>query len=157
MSLLGNQITAIAIPILVWQQTHSTIITGIAVLGSNLSFVIAALIGGKAIDRFGAWQISIVADLLSFISVLALPIVFIIYSNYISSFLILTLIFLGALFDPTGIAARHTMVPGLSRFAGRRLDNVNTLRGCLENAADFIGPVIGIGLINLISINNTFL
>jgi MFS family permease len=33
---------------------------------------------------------------------------------------------------------------------------VNTVRGGLENAADFIGPVVGIGLISLISINNTF-
>ena len=156
LSLLGNQIAAIAIPILVLQHTHSTIATGIAVMGNNLPFIIAALVGGKTIDRFGAWQTSIIADLLSFISVLALPFVLIIYSNNVSSFFLLSLIFLGALFDPTGVAARHTLVPSLSRFAGRRLDNINTVRGGLENAADFIGPVFGIGLISLISINNTF-
>jgi MFS family permease len=156
LSLLGNQIAAIAIPVLVLQQTHSTIITGIAVVGNNLPFVIAALIGGKVIDRFGAWHISIFADLLSFVSVVTLPLVLIIYANNVSYFLLLTLIFLGALFDPTGVAARHTLVPALSRFAGIRLDTINTVRGGLENGADFIGPVIGIGLISLANINNTF-
>jgi MFS family permease len=157
LSLLGNQIAAVAIPIFVLHQTHSTVFTGIAVVANNLSFVIAAFIGGKAIDRFGAWQISIIADLFSFISVLALPIMLLmIYPGNIPFTLILTLIFLGALLDPTGIAARHTLVPELSRFAGGRLDNVNTLRGGLENAADFIGPVIGIALISAVSINNTF-
>jgi MFS family permease len=156
LSLLGNQIAAVAIPVLVLQQTHSTMVTGIAVLINNLPFVIAGLIGGKVIDRFGAWQVSTLADLLSFISVLALPLVLIIFSNNISPFLLLALIFMGAFFDSTGVAARHTLVPVLSRSGGRRLDNVNTLRGGLENAADFIGPVIGIALISLISINNTF-
>jgi MFS family permease len=156
LSLLGNQIVAIAIPVLVLQQTHSTMVTGIAVLVNNLPFVIAALIGGKAINRFGAWQVSILADLLSFISAVALPFIIIMYSNNISSFLLVVLVFLGALFDPTGVAARHTLVPILSRSGGWRLDSVNTLRGGLENAADFIAPVIGIGLINLVGINNTF-
>lgn len=155
-SLLGNQMAALAIPILVLQQTHSTMVTGIAVLVNNFPFVFAALIAGKSIDRFGAWQISIVSDLLSFISVLALPIVFIIYSGNISSFLLLILIFLGALFDPTGIAARNSLVPELSKLAGRRLSNVNALRGGLENAADFMGPVVAIGIISVVSINNTF-
>jgi len=155
-SLLGNQIAAIAIPILVLQQTHSTMVTGIAVLANNFPFVFAALIGGKSIDRFGAWQVSIISDLLSFISVLALPIVFIMYSGNIPSFLLLILIFLGALFDPTGISARNSLVPELSKLGGRRLNYINALRGGLENAADFAGPIVGIGIISLVSINNTF-
>jgi hypothetical protein len=86
LSLLGNQIAAIAIPILVLQHTHSTIVTGIAVLVNNFPFIIAALLGGKTIGRFGAWQTSIIADLLSFISVVSLPFVLIICSNNVSSF-----------------------------------------------------------------------
>ena len=156
LSLLGNQIAAIAIPILVLQQSQSTIITGLAVLVNNFPYVIAALIGGRAIDRFGAWQVSVLGDLLSFVSVMVLPITFILYTGNVSSFFIISLILIGALFDPTGIAARHTLVPALSRFAGKRLDNINTIRGGLENAADFIGPALGIGLISMVRINNTF-
>lgn len=153
LSLLGNQIAAIAIPLFVLQQYHSTLATGIAIIGSNLSFIIAAFIGGKAIDSFGAWKMSFLADILSFISVVALPIVLLIYSNDISLFYLLTLILLGSLFDSTGIAARNTLVPSLSRFAGRNLAGVNAVRGGLENASDFAGPAISIALFTLVSIN----
>lgn len=155
LSLLGNQIAAVAIPILVLQYTQSPIATGIASAGNIIPIVIAAFLGGRAIDRFGAWPLSLLADLLSCISVLALPLAFI-YSSRISPALIFLLVFVGALFDPTGIAARQTLVPGLARLARKPLDKVNTLRGGLENGADFIGPIIGVGLIGLIGAINTF-
>jgi len=156
LSLLGNQVAAIAIPILVMQYTRSTMITGIAVAANTIPYVIAAFTGGRAIDKFGARTVSIAADLLSFISVLALPLAFILYSGNVSAALIFFLVFAGALFDPTGMISRHTLIPILTRLGKKRLDNINTLRGGLENAADFIGPAIGVGLIGLIGINNTF-
>ena len=156
LSLLGNQVAAIAIPILVLQYTRSTMITGIAVAANTIPYVIAAFTGGRAIDKFGARTVSIAADLLSFISVLALPLAFILYSGNVSAALIFFLVFAGALFDPTGVISRHTLIPVLTRLGKKRLDNINTLRGGLENAADFIGPAIGVGLIGLIGINNTF-
>ncbi|MFY9607277.1 MAG: MFS transporter [Blastocatellia bacterium] len=155
LSLLGNQVAAVAIPILVLQYTQSPMVTAIAGAGSVLPIVIAALIGGKAIDRFGAWLLSVVSDLLSCISVLALPLAFM-YSSNISPALVFLLVFVGALFDPTGIAARQTLVPSLTRLAGQPLERINTLRGGLENAADFIGPIIAVGLIASIGSVNTF-
>ena len=155
LSLLGNQVTAVAIPILVLQHTQSPLVTGIAGAGNVLPIVIAALIGGRAIDRFGAWPLSVVSDLLSCISVLALPLAFIYFTN-VSSALIFLLVFLGALFDPTGIAARQTLVPGLTRLARQPLERINTVRGGLENGADFIGPIIAVGLIATIGNINTF-
>jgi MFS family permease len=155
LSLLGNQIAAVAIPILVLQYTHSPMVTAIASAANVIPVVIAAFFGGRAIDRLGAWPVSVFADLLSFISVLALPMAFI-YFSQISPALIFLLVFVGALFDPTGIAARQTLVPGLARLAGKPLERVNTFRGGLENGADFIGPVIGVGLIASIGTINTF-
>ena len=155
LSLLGNQVAAVAIPVLVWHHTQSPMITGIAVVAGNISFVVAAFIGGRSIQRFGAWRVSIAADLLSCVSVLALPVVFILYPANVSPALIFLLIFVGALFDPTGVAARHTFIPVLARLARKRLDKVNSLRGSLENAADFIGPAIGAGLISFINFNYT--
>lgn len=77
LSQVGNQIAAVAIPILVLQFTHSAIATGIAGAGNVIPIVLAALIGGKAIDQFGEWRVSVTADILSGISVLLLPLVFI--------------------------------------------------------------------------------
>lgn len=155
LSLLGNQVAAVAIPILILQYTHSPLVTGIASAGSIIPIVLAAFFGGKAIDRLGAWPVSVIADLLSFISVLALPLAFI-YFTTISSTIIFLLVFAGALFDPTGVAARQTLVPALTRLAGKSLERINTIRGGLENGADFVGPIIGVGLIGLIGTTNTF-
>jgi MFS family permease len=155
LSLLGNQIAAVAIPILVLQFTHSPLIVGIASAGNIIPIVLAAIFGGRAIDRFGAWNISVCADILSFFSVLALPLAFI-YFDRVSPLLIFLLVFLGALFDPTGASARQTLVPSLVKLSGKSLSKINSWRGGLENGADFLGPVIGVGLIGWAGILNTF-
>ncbi|HEY9846121.1 MAG TPA: hypothetical protein V6D03_07980, partial [Candidatus Caenarcaniphilales bacterium] len=72
-SLLGNQVAAVAVPILVLQFTHSPLITGIASAANIIPIVLSAILGGRAIDRFGPWNISVAADFLSFCSVLLLP------------------------------------------------------------------------------------
>ncbi|MBW4609830.1 MAG: MFS transporter [Hassallia sp. WJT32-NPBG1] len=155
LSLVGNQIAAVAIPILVLQFTNSPIVTGIASAANIAPIILAAIVGGRAIDRFGAWNISVTADVLSFFSVLALPFAFI-YFDQVSPFLIFLLVFLGALFDPTGISARQTLVPNLAKFSGKSLPKINSWRGGLENAADFLGPAIGVGLIAATGIVYTF-
>jgi MFS family permease len=153
--LLGNQVAAVAIPLLVLQYTQSPVVTGIAGAANLIPIVLAAFLGGKAIDRFGAWPISVTSDLLSCLSVLALPLAFI-YFSHVSAALIFALVFAGALFDPTGIAARQALVPAMARLARKPLERVNALRGGLENGADFIGPIIGAALITYIGAANTF-
>lgn len=155
LSLLGNQIAAVAIPILVLQYTDSPLVAGIASVGNIIPIVLAAIIGGRAIDRFGAWNTSVTADILSFFSVLALPLAFI-YFDEVSPLLIFLLVFLGALFDPTGTSARQTLVPSLASLSGKSLEKINSWRGGLENGADFLGPIIGVGLIAEEGIINTF-
>lgn len=152
LSQLGNQIAAVAIPILVLQFTHSAITTGIAGAGSLVPVVLAAFVGGKAIDQFGAWRVSVTADVLSGISVLLLPLVFTRFDS-VSPIVIFFLVFMGALFDPTATSARHTLVP---KFAHIPLEKVNSYRGSLENGADLLGPIIGAGLISWIGTVNTF-
>jgi predicted MFS family arabinose efflux permease len=155
LSLLGNQIAAVAIPILILQFTNSPSIAGIASAGNTIGIALAAIWGGRAIDRFGAWNISTVADLLSFCSVLALPLAFI-YFGEVSPLLIFLLVFLGSVFDPTGIAARQTLVPSVTKLSGKSLTTINSWRGTLENGADFVGPVIGVALIGVAGIINIF-
>jgi MFS family permease len=155
LSLLGNQIAAVAIPILVLQFTHSPLVTGVAAAGNIVPIILAAILGGRAIDRFGAWNMSVAADLLSCCSVLALPLAFI-YLDQVSPLLVFMLVFMGALFDPTGISARQTLVPGLAESSGKSLDKINSWRGGLENGADFIGPVVGVALISAVGTINTF-
>jgi MFS family permease len=152
---LGNQIAAVTIPILVLQYTHSAIATGIAAAGNILPIVLAAFVGGKTIERFGARRVSIVADGLSGISVLLLPLVFLGFKS-VPSIVIFLLVFVGALFDPTATAARQTLVPKFARIAGIPLTKVNGYRGSLENGADLLGPILGALLIGSFGTINTF-
>jgi MFS family permease len=154
LSLLGNQIAAVAIPLLILQFTQSPLTTGIASAANVLPVFLAAVVGGRAIDRFGAWTMSLAADLLSFCSVLALPLAFL-YFKELPVISIFVLVLAGALFDPTGISARQTLVPGLVKLSGKSLVTVNSLRGGLENGADFLGPVIGVLFIGLVGALNT--
>lgn len=155
LSQVGNQIAAVTIPILVLEFTHSAIATGIAGAGNIFPIVLAALVGGKAIDQFGAWRVSVIADVLSGISVLLLPLVLIGFQS-VSPVIIFLLVLIGALFDPTATSARHTLVPKFTRLAGIPLEKVNGVRGSLENGADLLGPVVGAGLISLIGTVHTF-
>jgi MFS family permease len=154
LSQLGNQIAAVAIPILVLQFTHSAIATGIAGAGNLIPIILAAFIGGSAIDRFGAWRVSVAADLLSGISVLFLPLIFI-WLDSVSPIAIFLLVCIGALFDPTAISARQTLVPKFAKLAHIPLEKVNGYRGSLENGADLLGPVMGAGLISIMGTVNT--
>ena len=151
LSLTGNQIAAVAIPLLVLEVTGSPLITGIAGAGNILPVVIAVFIGGPLIDQQGARRASVIADLFSGFSTLALPITLAFFSD-VSPAIIFTLVFLGALFDPAGASARQTMLPGLAKLAQRPLEKVNGLRGGLENAADFSGPVLGGILVGLLGV-----
>jgi MFS family permease len=154
-SLLGNQVAAVAIPILVLQYTQSAQTAGIAGIGNVLPIVLAAFVGGRAIDRFGAWRLSFAADSLSFLSVLLLPLTFL-FSRDVSPIVIFALVFAGAMFDPTGIAARQTLVPRLARLAHIPLTRINTVRAGFENGADLAGPLLGGGLIAALGAINTF-
>jgi len=155
LSLLGNQIAAVAIPLLVLEQTHSPIAVGFAGAGNVLPIAFSALVGGRVIDRYGALKTSIFSDLISGVSVAVLPLVLLAFSN-VSPLVIFLLVFIGALFDPTGIAARQTLVPKLARLSGQSLVKVNSYRGTLEHGADLLGPAIGAGFMSLIGIINTF-
>jgi macrolide resistance protein len=130
----------------VLQFTHSPWVAGIAGSANLLPLLLAALLGGRAIDRWGAWPLAVVADLASALSVVALPVAFLVCEP-VSPAAIFGLVLLGALFDPTGVAARQTLVPLYARAAQRPLRHVNSLRGVLENGADFGGPLLGAVLV----------
>lgn len=155
LSHLGNQLAAIAIPLSILQFTGSPLLTGVAGAANVLPIFLAAFLGGRAVDRFGAWRMSIAADVLSFVSVLLLPLVFLRFTDAPPE-LIFGLVLLGALFDPTGATAKQTMVPRLARFGKISLETANSRRGALENSADFFGPILGAAIIGAAGVVTAF-
>lgn len=153
-SLLGNQLATVAIPVLVLTKTGSPVAVGVASAATLLPIVLAALVGGRLIDRLGAWRMSVVSDVLSGLSVLVLPIAY--RNDALPLLALFALVLLGALFDPTGVAARQTLIPQVARRAGVRLEALNTWRGTLENGADFLGPGLAGLTIALLGITGAF-
>ena len=75
-SITGNRLTQIAIPWFVLQSTGSVGETGLVGFFSLLPFVISSALGGVVVDRLGWRHASIVADLASGATVLAIPILY---------------------------------------------------------------------------------
>src|SRR6185369_6510608 len=72
-SLVGNQLTAVALPWLVLTTLGPPIDAGIVGAAIVLPAVFGALAGGVVIDRFGPRRTSVVADLFSGGAVAAVP------------------------------------------------------------------------------------
>lgn len=153
-SLLGNQLATVAIPVLVLTKTGSPVAVGVASAATILPIVLAALVGGRLIDSLGAWRMSVVSDILSCLSVLALPLAY--RNDGLPLLALFALVLLGALFDPTGVAARQALVPQVAKRAGVRLETLNGWRGVLENGADFLGPGLAGLAIALLGVTGAF-
>ena len=152
LSVFGNSMTAIAIPWFVLDTTGSVSLTGIVAATSVIPTIIAMALGSAAVDRFGFRRMSIVSDLLSMVTVAAIPLAYLTVG--LSLPLLLGLVFLGALFDAPGSTARSSMVPELARRAGIPLERANGISQGVSGIAMLAGPVVGGVLISLIGASN---
>lgn len=152
LSVFGNSLTAIAIPWFVLDTTGSVARTGVVAAASVVPAIIAMAIGSAAVDRFGFRRMSIVSDLLSMITVAAIPLAYLTVG--LSLPLLLALVFLGALFDAPGSTARSSLVPGLAERAGVPLERANGLVSGIQGMAMLAGPIVGGVLIGLVGASN---
>ncbi len=152
LSVFGNSLTAIAIPWFVLDTTGSVARTGVVAAASVVPAIIAMAIGSAAVDRFGFRRMSIVSDLLSMVTVAAIPLAYLTVG--LSLPLLLALVFLGALFDAPGSTARSSLVPGLAERAGVPLERANGLVSGIQGIAMLAGPIVGGVLIGLVGASN---
>ena len=75
LSLLGNSIAGIALPLLVLQTTGSLASTGILAATTAIPAFLAGIFLGVVIDRVNRRTSSVTADLISAASIAALPVV----------------------------------------------------------------------------------
>jgi MFS family permease len=143
-SLIGNELTAIALPWLVLTSLGTPLDTGLVGAAVVLPAIIGAFVGGSAIDRLGSRRTSIAADLTSALAVAAVPIAA--STVGLSVALVIALAFLGALLDAPGSTARQVLVPDLAERAHMDPERANATYQAVQNVSFMIGPVIG-GLI----------
>lgn len=140
----GNGITIIAFPWLVLQRNGSALDASIVAGAASLPLLFSTLLAGTAVDFFGRKRVSIISDVLSGATVVAIPVVALLFGeSAVNVSVLAALAALGAVFDPAGITARESMLPEAAARAGWTLDRTNGLYEAVFNVAYIVGPGLG--------------
>ncbi len=142
-SMVGNVLTALAIPWFVLQTTGSAEKTGLTGFFAALPIALAAFIGGSIVDRLGFKRMSIVADLASGVTVALIPILYLTVG--LDFTVLLVLVFFTNLLDAPGSTAREAIVPELATRAGVSFERAGSMNQIVERSSRLIGaPVAGL-------------
>ena len=141
LSLLGNELTALALPWLVLSGLGNAFDTGLVGFGMAIPAVIGAIGGGVLVDRLGSRETSVLADLASAVAIAAVPLAAITFGLTIP--LLVVLAFAGALLDAPGMTARQVLIDDLAERAGVSLERANGLYQTVTNVCVLAGPLLG--------------
>ena len=142
-SLVGNVLSAIAIPWFVLQTTGSATQTGITGFFNVLPVVLAGFLGGTLVDRLGYKRTSIIADLASGVTVALIPLLY--FTVGLEFWQLMVLVFLGSLLDAPGSTARSALVPELADMAQMPIERATSLIHIIERSARLVGaPLSGL-------------
>ena len=153
-SVLGNSIVMITIPWLILEETGSPAFAGLVAAISALPGLFISPIGGWLVDHIGRRTVSIGADLLSAMAVVAFPIVAL--TSGLSSTSIFIIAVIGAIFDPAGYTARKTLLADVAKASDIELDRLNGIHDGFLGVAWIFGPAVGAGLISTVGAVNSF-
>ena len=153
-SALGNSIVMITIPWLILEETGSPAFAGLVAAISALPGLLISPIGGWLVDHIGRRTVSIGADLLSAVAVVAFPIVAL--TSELSGSTIFIIAVIGAIFDPAGYTARKTLLADVAKASDIKLDRLNGIHEGFMGVAWVFGPAVGAGLISTVGAVNSF-
>ncbi len=153
-SALGNSIVMITIPWLILEETGSPAFAGLVAAISALPGLLISPIGGWLVDHVGRRAVSIGADLLSSISVMAFPVVALTIG--LSNTTILLLAVIGGIFDPAGYTARKTLLADVAKASDIELNRLNGIHEGFMGIGWIAGPAIGAALISAVGAVNSF-
>ena len=151
---LGNSIVMITIPWLILEETGSPAFAGLVAAISALPGLLISPIGGWLVDHIGRRTVSIGADLLSAVAVVAFPIVAL--TSELSGSTIFIIAVIGAIFDPAGYTARKTLLADVAKASDIELDRLNGIHEGFMGVAWVFGPAVGAGLISTVGAVNSF-
>ena len=139
-SLVGNNMTMVAVPWFVLVTTGSATKTGLVGFFTALPSVIAGFFGGTLADRLGYRRMSIMADLASGATVAMIPLI---HSTVgLRYWQLLLIVFASALLDVPGNTARYALLPDLSAAAGVSLERANAAQQTINRGGMLVGPAL---------------
>lgn len=155
LSLVGNGLSAIAIPWFVFDLTGNAFVTaGVAVAG-QLPNILVGLFSGPLIDRFSAKIVSVLCDGINALAVLMIPLL---YSVGLLDVLALgLLVFLSQVIDVPGQTAKSVLIPALIDRERLPRERVNGMNSLLETAADLFTPSVSGLLIAMVGATTVLL
>lgn len=151
---LGNSIVMITIPWLILERTDSPAFAGLVAAVSALPGLLISPIGGWMVDHLGRRVVSVGADILSALSVMAFPIAA--ATVGLSNAYILLIAVIGAIFDPAGYTARKTLLVDVSKASKIDQDRLNGIHDGFMGVAWIFGPAVGAWLISAFGAINSF-
>ncbi|MFU8872736.1 MFS transporter [Micromonospora sp. SL4-19] len=142
-SLTGNMLTLIALPLYVLAETGSPAATGLAGAFATAPVVLGGAFGGVLVDRIGYRRASVLADVVSGVTVAAVPAL---HATVGLPFpVLLGLVFVSGLLDTPGQTARTALLPEAATAAGVPIERAIGWFEAAERGARLIGaPVAGL-------------
>ena len=147
-SMVGNTLVLVALPWFVLETTGSAVRTGTIAMVAALPALLSGLLGGVLVDRLGGRAMSVLADVISGVAVILIPILYLTIG--LNFWVFAGLVFVGAALDIPGATARRTLLPELARGANLRDEAISSAHETLQTAAFIVGPVLAGALIALI-------
>ena len=138
LSLLGNGIASVALPLIVLQTTGSPLGMSALATATAVPSVVVGLLSGVIIDRINRRTASVVSDIISAAAIAALPLVDMLWGLDLVWFILLGV--LGAFGDVPGMTAREVLAPMVAQHTGQDLRRVVGVRQTLTSIALVIGP-----------------
>jgi MFS family permease len=136
-STMGNSLTLIGVPWFVLQTTGSAGRAGLVAFCATLPVVVAALVGGPLIDRFGRRRTSVVTDLICGLTVAAIPVLH--YAGALEFWMLCALMALGGLVATPGMTSRSVLIPDLAERAGTSVTRAASLFEAASSGARMAG------------------
>jgi len=153
-SLIGNALVLVALPWFVLETTDSAGRIGLIGMMSALPALVSGILGGVLVDRLGGRRMSVIADIISGVAVLFIPLFYqTVGLNFIG---LMLLVFAGAALDIPGVTGRRLLLPELARGANMRDEAVTSAYETMQGASFIIGPALAgiliywIGTVNLL-------
>ncbi|MCJ7795687.1 MAG: MFS transporter, partial [Thermoleophilia bacterium] len=137
----GNGIASVAVPWLILERTGDPVAAGLVGAATALPLLLSSLFSGAVVDTLGQRRTSMLSDVLSAVSVAAIPLVDLVLGLDLG--LIMALAVMGALFDPAGATAREAMLPSVAARGGIPLERGNGIHEAAWGVAYMVGPGLG--------------
>lgn len=142
-SLTGNMLTIIALPLYVLAETGSPAAMGVTGAFATAPIVLGGAFGGVIVDRIGYRRASVLADLVSCVTIAAVPLLD--AAVGLPFWALLALVFVSGLLDSPGQTARTALLPEAATAAGVPIERAIGLFEATERGARLIGaPVAGL-------------